>query len=113
MGRIQISDYPILDVLRSVATRGGVRGKLYDRGVLDAIAFLERDGSLPNPSIASLIILYATQKNSGVDLLSKEEATTAESFMRANSWEFSQAEEYCSGFDSVERVATQLGIGQK
>lgn len=97
------ANHPLLRKIKQTAIDGGDRGPLYDRGVLDTIAMIERDNSFVRNRMVNLFLLFGVHRSAGC-ILEDAELAECEAFMRDHSWSFPETMQYIDGIDFVERM---------
>jgi hypothetical protein len=95
---------PAVRNLKLIATRGGDRGPLYDRGVLDTIGSAEEYGCLQKNQEARLLMALGIHVQSKVQFITDEEELAARSHLKLRGWTLDEGIEYGSGVMFAEWI---------
>lgn len=96
-------DDPLVRNLKSIALKGGDRGKFYDNGVLAVVEQIERQGHFEHNRIIGKMGLYKVQQDIAQRMLTDEEVADVTQFV-SQYGTFDEAYQYVDGLDFAERT---------
>jgi hypothetical protein len=83
--------------------KGGEYGPLFDKGVLEVIAQIEKAGNFVPERRAGAILTMAQQPQLADSMLTEGERTQAKRFLAERGWSLAQGAEYMSGVQTTEK----------